>query len=168
VHELVRYRIERGRVVVMARSSIHDTRTVWSALGGSAEADPAELTASARLEVEVDMTSFDAGDFLKNRKLRKDLELERHPTARFTLTGLEAVAAAADGFTATARGTLAWRGRSLELAAAGRGRIDRAGFTATARFELDVTRLGVTPPRFFVFKVEDVVAVEIELSGRAG
>lgn len=163
----VRYRIERGRVVVMARSSIHDTRTVWDRVSGGATATPGDLAAGATLDLEVDMTAFDAGDFLKNRKIKKDLELDRHGRARFTLTALEDVTAQGGGFAARARGRLAWHGKEIEVVADGRGTLDGDGFTATARFELDVTRLGVTPPRFFVFKVEDVVAVDVELSGRA-
>jgi hypothetical protein len=184
----MKYAIERGRLVVTARSSVHDTKTVWDRVSGTAEADPADLATGASLAVAVDMTSFDAGDFLKNRKLRKDLELERHGPARFALAGLDDVqvatygsppmqtsgdlrraigGGAAGGFTARARGQLVWRGRSLDVVAAGSGRIDAAGFTASARFELDVTRLGVTPPRFLMFKVEDTVLVEVELVGRA-
>jgi polyisoprenoid-binding protein YceI len=159
------YRIASGRVTTTARSSVHDTRTVWARLSGSVDADAAALE-RATLALEVDMASFDAGDFLKNRKLKKDLDVARHPTARFTLRALEDVRPRGDGFAARARGVLAWRGREVEVVAEGEGRLGADGFRATARFELDVTRVGVTPPRFLMFKVEDVVSVEVELSGR--
>ena len=156
-----------SRVVVSARSSIHDTKTVWDSVSGTVTADPADLAAGADADLTVDMTRYDAGDFLKNRKLRKDLELERHPTARYRLDRLALNASDAAGVGGAATGTLSWRGRDLELTTPGTARVDAAGFSAVARFELDVRRLGVTPPRFLMFKVEDVVAVEVTLEGRA-
>ncbi len=162
------YRIERGRVVSTARSSIHDTRTEWSTLAGTIEADPTTLTAGeAKAEIAVDMRAFDAGDFLKNRKLKKDLGVERHPEARFSLRGLRDVVDRGGGrFDAIADGEIAWRGRTAAIEARGSGTLDAVSLEATARFELDVTSLGVTPPRILMFKVEEVVTVEVELSAR--
>jgi polyisoprenoid-binding protein YceI len=162
------YRIESGsRVVVRARSSIHDTDTVWDALSGTVTADPADLAAAA-VELAVDMTRHDAGDFLKNRKLKKDLAVERYPTARFRLAALREVAEIAPGrFTAVAEGGIEWRGRTVSIAASGEGTLDAAELRATARFDLDVRGFGVEPPRFLMFKVEDVVAVEVTLVARA-
>jgi polyisoprenoid-binding protein YceI len=160
----VKYAISSGRLVVTARSSLHDTTTTWPRISGEVDADAADLGRAA-LSLEVDMQELDAGDFLKNRKLKKDLELARHPTARFRLARLDGIVAEPGGFAAQAIGPLAWRGRELEIAAAGSGTLDDHRFTARARFDLDVRRLGVTPPRFLMFKVEDVVTVEISIAG---
>ncbi len=162
------YRIESGsRVVVRARSSIHDTDTVWDALSGTVTADPADL-ARAEVELAVDMSRYDAGDFLKNRKLKKDLGVEKYPTARFRLAALREVAEAAPGkFTARAEGTIEWRTRTVSIAASGEGTLDAGELRAVARFELDVRGFGVEPPRFLMFKVENVVAVEVTLIARA-
>jgi polyisoprenoid-binding protein YceI len=170
VHDLVVpvYTIDAGgsRVVVSARSSIHDTRTVWNALSGTVTAEPADL-AGAAAELAVDMTRYDAGDFLKNRKIKKDLEVKKHPTARFRLAALREVAEDRPGhFTARADGVIEWRGRTVSVAAAGEGTLGGAELRATARFELDVRGFGVEPPRFLMFKVEEVVAVEVTLLAR--
>jgi hypothetical protein len=101
----VRYRVTSGTLTVRARSPIHDTTTVWNRVTGEIVADPDTLAlapvgapvgadvspgaTSARFEV--DMTAFDAGDFLKNRKLRKDFALDAHPRASFALTALRDV-----------------------------------------------------------------------------
>lgn len=172
MHDLVVpvYRIDGGksRVVVSARSSIHDTRTVWNALSGSVTAEPADLAAGAAVELAVDMTRYDAGDFLKNRKIKKDLEVEKHPTARFRLAALRDVTEDRPGhFTARADGAIEWRGKTVSVAATGEGTLDGAELRATARFELDVRGFGVEPPRFLMFKVEEVVAVEVTLLARA-
>ena len=162
------YRIESGRVVVSARSSIHDTRTVWDSLAGTVTADPADLAAGAAVDLTVDMTRYDAGDFLKNRKVKKDLEVDQHPIARFRLDVLREVTETGPGrFTARAEGAIEWRGHSVPVTAAGEATLEDGALRATGRFELDVTSFGVEPPRFLMFKVEEVVAVEVTLLARA-
>jgi hypothetical protein len=165
----VRYRVTAGTLTVRARSRLHDTTTVWNRITGEIAADPDTLAevgpTGTAARFEVDMTAFDAGDFLKNRKLRKDFDLEGHPRASFTLTALEDVIKSGATFSATARGTLAWRGKQIELVLSGRGTLDDMSVSATATFELDIRRLGLSAPRFLIFKVEDEVTVAVELRG---
>lgn len=162
----MRYRITAGTLTVRARSRIHDTTTVWTKITGEVVADPDTLaTASATGRFEVDMTAFDAGDFLKNRKLRKDFDLESHPTASFELQRVTGVVRDGSHFTATAEGVLGWRGRKLGLVLAGQGTLDDMGVSASASFELDIRELGLSAPRFLMFKVEDEVTVEVTIRG---
>jgi hypothetical protein len=131
-------------------------------------ADPETLaSAGARATFEVDMTAFDAGDFLKNRKLRKDFDLERHAAARFELSRLADVVRRDATFTATAAGVLSWRGKRVELVLAGRGTLDGMHLEASATFELDIRTLGLSAPRFLMFKVEDEVEVKVAIRGEA-
>jgi polyisoprenoid-binding protein YceI len=164
-----RYAIGAGsKVLVEARSSIHDTTTTWPAVTGEVDADPETLaTAGARATFTVDMTRFDAGDFLKNRKLKKDFDFDQHPQATFELTRVEDVVRTGNEFTATGIGTLRWRGRSLELRIAGKGTLDARGLTATGRFDLDIRDLGLSAPKFLMFKMSDEVSVEVTLRGEA-
>jgi polyisoprenoid-binding protein YceI len=162
---VARYQVDPAgtRVISHARSSIHDTHTVWNEVSGVVLAD-ADSIGDATAELSVNMAALDAGDFLKNRKLKKDLDVARHPRATFRLTGLEDVSRKDDGsFEATARGVLSWRGKDVNVTAAGTGSLSDASLDATARFELDVTDLGIAPPRFLMFKVEKVVSVEVTL-----
>ncbi len=165
-----RYAIDRAasRVVVKARSNIHDTETSWSALSGTIDADAADLAGlPAAAEVTVDMTRYDAGDFLRNRKLRKDLSVDRYREARYRLTRLHDVVDRGGGrFAAAADGTVSWHGREVAVAAAGEGVFAGDELRATARFDLDVRSFGVDPPRFLMFKVENMVAVEVSLVAR--
>jgi hypothetical protein len=162
----VRYRVAAGTLTVRARSRLHDTTTVWSRITGEIIADPDTLvTAGATARFEVDMTAFDAGDFLKNRKLRKDFELERHPAASFELARVTGVVRDGEAFTATAEGTLRWRGREVGLVLAGRGTLDGMAVSATASAELDIRTLGLSAPRFLMFKVEDEVTVAVSIRG---
>lgn len=165
------YRVDSAtsKVVVRARSSIHDTSTTWSKVSGSIEVDPEAIeTAGASASFTVDMTAFDAGDWLKNRKLRKDLAVEQHPSASFELSNLREVVRTDGGrFRAVADGVLSWRGRDVRLAIAGEGVIDPAHIDAYGRFDLDIRQLGIEPPRFLMFKVESEVTVEVTLRARA-
>ena len=76
-----------SKVTVRARSRIHDTTTVWDRVAGEVEASAETLASDgATARFTVDMSKFDAGDWLKNRKLRKDFEMDAHPQATFELT----------------------------------------------------------------------------------
>lgn len=162
----MRYRVTAGKLTVRARSRLHDTTTVWDRVTGDVEADPETLaTAGATATFRVDMTSFDAGDWLRNRKLRKDFDLDGHPSASFELRGVKDVRRDGPTFTATAEGVLAWRGKQVPLTLAGEGRLDGAGLEATATFELDIRKLGLSAPRFLMFKMEDEVEIEVALQG---
>jgi polyisoprenoid-binding protein YceI len=165
---VTRYAVTGGRVHVTARSSIHDTRTIWSKLEGTVEVDPADPGAGAAANVRVDMRAYDAGDRLKNWKLRSDLQPDEHPTATFRLERLDEVRAAGEGrFEAIAVGILSWRGREVPVRAPGSGRLGPEAIEAEATFELDVTGLGVQPPKILMFKVEPVVSVQVRLEARA-
>lgn len=157
-----------SRLRVQARSKIHDTSTTFSRIGGEVQADPAALTGAATAaRFTVAMAEFDAGDWLKNRKLKGDLQLDRWPEASFELRELRDVVEADGGFTATAVGLLRYRGRELEIAIAGRGRIDAQRIEATGRFDLDIRQIGMEPPKILMFKVDPEVTVDIELIARA-
>ena len=153
-----------GRLVVKARSSVHDTTTVWDKVAGDVDADPSALD-RATATFRVDMTAFDAGDWLKNRKLRKDFAMDAHPTATFELRRVSDVTGDGARFTAKAEGVLRWRGKEVTLELAGAGTLDRERLEANAKFELDIRKLGLSAPRFFVFKMEDEVTVEVSLRG---
>jgi len=169
---VVRYRVDGAatQVLVQARSKIHDTSTRFTRLTGQVDADPAALTdAATRARFAVDMATFDAGDWLKNRKLKKDLDLDRFPEASFELRSLREVARADDGsFTATAVGALRYRGREIEVAIAGSGRIDERSIDARGSFDLDIRQVGMEPPKFLVFKVDPEVTIEVTLRCVAG
>jgi len=160
----MKYAVDGGKLTVKAHSSVHDTTTVWDKIAGDVDADP-ERIEQAKATFTVDMTKFDAGDFLKNRKLRKDFALADHPSATFQLERVSDVVRDGAKFTARAGGTLRWRGKELVLELAGQGSLDDARLEAKATFELDIRKLGLAAPRFFMFKMEDEVTVEVTVRG---
>ena len=160
----MKYAVTAGKLTVKARSSVHDTTTTWDKVTGSVDADP-EAIEQAKATFTVDMTSFDAGDWLKNRKLRKDFDMDGNPSATFTLDRVSDVQRDGSRFTAKAHGTLRWRGKEVVLELAGQGTLDHDRVEAKASFPLDIKRLGLTAPKFFVFKMEDEVTVEVTVRG---
>ena len=156
----------RSRVQVKARSKIHDTTTVWDRVAGTVESSPDTLaTQGAKARFTVDMTKFDAGDWLKNRKLRSDFEMDAHPEAIYEVRAVRDVVRTGDSFTAVAEGVLRWRGREVPLTIQGQGTMTATSIDAKGTFDLDIKQLGLKPPRFLMFKMEDEVTVEVTLEG---
>lgn len=160
----MKYRVDSGKLSVTARSRVHDTTTKWDKVGGEVDADP-EAIEAAKATFTVDMTVFDAGDWLKNRKLRKDFEMDSHPRATFELGRVSEVVRDGAKFTAKAEGVLRWRGKEVPLVLSGTGSLDSQRLEATATFVLDIRQLGLSAPRFFMIKMEDEVAVDVSVRG---
>lgn len=151
-----------SRLVVTARSSVHNTDTSFVGITGSITANPRGMSETTAA-IEVDMRTADAGDWLKNRKLRKDMDFEKNPSASFKLTGVTDISEAGDRVTATVTGELTWRGKTIAIEAKGDGTIGEGELVATGRFDLDVTKLGITPPKVLMIKVDNVVSCAITL-----
>ncbi len=160
----MKYRVESGQLKVEARSRVHDTTTTWDKITGDVEADPDAIEA-AKATFSVDMTAFDAGDWLKNRKLREDFEMDDHPRATFELRRVSEVVRDGAKFTARAEGLLRWRGKEVALVLSGSGTLDQGRLDAQGTFVLDIRQLGLSAPRFFMIKMEDEVAVDVRVKG---
>lgn len=159
----MKFKVQRGLVEVKARSKVHDTTTRYNKIEGTIDFDPDEPK-GARAELSVDMRVFDAGDRFKNWKIKSDLDPDQHPTATFTLTRIESISEVTSGrFEARAVGQIKWRGRSVDVKVKGTAKVDRRSVEASADFEMKVTDLGVQPPKFLMFKVEDEVLCQVEL-----
>lgn len=159
-------KVTGGKLIVRATSRVHDTTTTWDKISGTVDATP-DAIEQAKATFEVDMTSFDAGDWLRNRKLRKDFDMEGHPRATFALTRVSDVQRDGSSFVATAEGTLTWRGKQVVLVLKGRGTLDDKTVSATATFQLDIKKLGLTAPSFLMIKMSDEVEVEVTVRGAA-
>ena len=162
----MKYRVTAGKLTVKARSKIHDTTTVWDKITGSVDADANTLaTAGATATFDVDMTQFDAGDFLKNRKLRKDFDMDAHPKATFELRAVRDVVRDGPTFKATADGVLRWRGKEVLVTVQGSGKLDAMSVEASGTFELDIRKLGLSAPRFLMIKMDDEVSIDVTVRG---
>jgi polyisoprenoid-binding protein YceI len=161
---------DESRVVAVAKSSVHDTRATMGRVSGTIEADLDALgeAGGVSLEVAVDLTGSDAGDFLRTRKLRGDIDVKRYPEARFSLARVVEISREPDGrFEATGEGVIAWRDREVTIQPSGSGTLGEDEIRAQARFALDIRDFGVQPPKFLMLKVEPVVEVEVTLVARS-
>lgn len=155
-----------SQLVVAARSNIHDTNTKWSGLSGTIDADRDNLAAT-KATITVDMTTADAGDWLKNRKLRKDMDFNAHPKASFEVTKVTTGAKSSDAqLVVDVGGVLSWRGHEVPIEAKGKGTITETTLNATGTFDLDVTSFGVKAPKVLMFKIEDTVSCTVTLTAR--
>jgi polyisoprenoid-binding protein YceI len=139
--------------------------STFDRIKGAVEADPDTLTETgAKANFTVEMGAFDAGDWLKNKKLKSELDPKKYPDATFELTGLSDVVKRDDGaFEATAKGMIRYRGRAVEVKIAGSGTIDAGGIDAKATFDIDLRDFGMKPPRFWMFKMEPELSIEVLL-----
>jgi polyisoprenoid-binding protein YceI len=151
-----------SRLVVTAHSSVHDSETTWGGIVGTVNATPG-MMADTQASITVDMRTADAGDWLKNRKLRKDMDFEAYPSASFKLTGISELVEVGSHVRARVQGDLSWRGKTITIGAVGEGTITSTELVASGTFDLDVTQLGITPPKLLMIKIEDVVSCRIEL-----
>ena len=164
-----RYTVDssRTKMAVKARSSIHDTTTTFTGVSGTVDADPDALD-QAKASFTVTMADFDAGDWLKNRKMKKELDPDKYPRATFELTAVRDITKREDGsFEAVADGVLRYRNRELKTTIAGKGTMDDGEIAATGKFDLDLRDFGMKPPRFLMFKMEPELTLEVTLRARS-
>ncbi|MCP4448965.1 MAG: YceI family protein [Myxococcales bacterium] len=146
-----------------ARSSVHNTEIVWKGIAGTIDASAGEDASNMKADLAVDMTTADAGDWLKNRKMRKDMQFDKHPAASFSLDSVDDLVQDGERMRATIHGTLKWRGKSISVTAKGEGTLGASELLAKGSFDIDMTALGITPPKVLMIKVEDVVNCQLEL-----
>lgn len=154
----------RSVLTVKAKSSVHDTTTTWNRISGQVSAAPDTLAAASAV-ANVDMLAFDAGDWLKNKKLRSDFDLATYPRAEFRLVRVADIVQQGARFSAQAHGELHWRNRTVPLQITGAGELSESEFSAQGTFVFDIRSVGLVAPRFLMFKVADEVEVRVVLHG---
>jgi polyisoprenoid-binding protein YceI len=138
---------------------------VWTGFSGEVQAEQDDL-AAAQMNLAIDMKTGDAGDWLKNRKMRKDMDFDRHPRAEFNVKSISNVEQEGDNLSATVEGSLSWRGKSVDVTSRAKGTLNQREISAVGEFDLDITTLGITPPKILMIKVHDVVSCRVELHAR--
>ena len=156
----------QSKLVVMARSRLHDTNIVWNGITGSIDANVDGLD-SAKSEISIDMTTGNAGDRLKNRTLRKELNFDKNPKATFSLQSVEKLEQNEQGVRAQLQGQLTWRGKTITVDCKTEGKVTETGLEVTGTFDIDMTTLGITPPKMLMIKIDAVVNCTITIVASA-
>ncbi len=150
------------------RSNVHDFQVVWHQLRGDIVVDPSALANGAEVSIEVDMNDFDAGDRLRNRKLRSDLELDKNPRAWLDQVTIKEIVQAADGeFEGAIAARLRYRGCESAVVVWGQGKIDAQSISLTCEMSLRMQELGIVAPRFLMFRVADEVRLNAAIQALA-
>jgi len=149
---------DRSIVRVEARAPLHSTHASGHALSGTVTVDPADVTGSLKMVVEVAIAQIRSGDRLLDGKSLDHVDVSRHPTARFA-------AERASGTAASLRveGKLSWRGYDVPLSVVARADVGASEARGHASFELDMRRFGLRAPKLLFLKVQDVVRLEVEI-----
>ena len=152
---------EASKLIARVRSSLHEVEIVWDAVRGSFELNPEDLAAGIEGSVEVEMTRYDSGDWLRNRKIRNDLRLRDYPHARLELGKLvEMRTAESDGLVGKIEGVLQWHGHTVPVTVSGTGTVNAKTVSAQCSFRLKMGQLGITVPRFLMFRMDEEVLLE--------
>lgn len=157
---------KQSELVVMARSKVHDTKLVWTGITGSIDATPGHLLAT-KSDVRVDMTTGDAGDWIKNRKLRKELNFNENPSASFALGSISDLEQDGDKVSATLAGKLSWRGETINVSVQTQGTLTESELSVSGKFDIDMTKLGIKPPKVLMIKIQDIVNCQIAIHARS-
>ncbi len=153
---------KKSKLVVMARSKVHDTKLVWTGVTGSIDADLSDLVATTS-DITVDMSTGDAGDWVKNRKLRKELDFDKNPSASFALESIGDLQHTGDSVSATLNGKLSWRGKTIDVSVQTQGTLNESSLVVSGKFDIDMTTLGIKAPKVLMIKIDDVVNCEIAI-----
>jgi polyisoprenoid-binding protein YceI len=154
------YRIERGAVTAVARSPIHDSEATWRRVSGTIELDVDAPADAPRVELAVEMAAFEVG-LGKRGALADLLDARRYPRASFRLTALEL------GGRERARGVIGWRGVDVEIDADLVRAASADRLRAELRFELELPRFGVRPPRVLGVALAPRVSIHATLTAVA-
>ena len=161
------YRVDSAASILLAkaRSPVRDVEIRIGGISGEIAVDPTRADLGApTASIAVDMTTATAGDPLTKRALERDLGLSADPAALFALSELRDLERRGEELSATLAGTLRWRGRALDLSARGSGRLGASRLELAADFVISMSALGIRPPRFFMIRIEDKVALHLALA----
>ena len=164
----MRYRVDTGgsRLVARARSPMHEVQIIWNSMRGTVSVDPSNPTKGVEATVEVDMLQYDAGDWLRNRKIRKDLALPRYPLATMELRKLMNLEAGSTGeLHGEMEALLHWRDRTVSLPVRGQGKVSDKSLFAVCTFQLEMGQLGISVPTFLMFRMDELVSLEATVVG---
>ncbi len=143
-------------------------------LSGFFEADLSNLSGQVRLEVEIDLASFDTGKKKRNQHMRENhLETDKFPKAWFRAGSIKSCSnpnlAAGQSVTLVLSGSLDLHGVkkdhevTLNLKRSGDGTV-----TITGEFPVLLSEHAIERPKFLVMKLADEQLVVINLIARVG
>ncbi len=156
---------ERSTLLVRARATLHDSVSRGHGLSGTlmAELEDLEATASGTIRAALSEQSF--GDRVRDWSMARHLNLKRHPEARLDVS--QVFVKSRDPWEIRLQGQMSYRGHTALIDVDVRGELDEHSLTARTTFPLELSQIGIAPPRMLFLKVADTVEVEVHLVATA-
>jgi polyisoprenoid-binding protein YceI len=171
------YEVQAGKgtvVVFKSRAPMEKFEGKTSRVSGWLEVDPDDLTAPFRLEVTVDLASFDTGMSKRNEHMRDNhLETDKYPTAVFTggelAPGSATVIPVGGSATVQLIGILDLHGVAREMTCTTTvERPDSGTLLVEARFDVLLPDHRIERPKFLVLKLAEDQKVTVRLFLKKG
>ena len=119
-----------------------------------------------RGEIVVDAASGWSGNASRDRKMNSDiLESEKYPAITFRPDRVEGKLAATGESAIQVHGIFSIHGTEHEMTLPARVQINGSRWTASARFSVPYVQWGMKNPSAFVFRVSQIVDVELSATG---
>lgn len=162
---MMQYDVTGGTLTAIAKSSLHDTETLWKTIRGAVTlGEPLELSSAT---IAVQMDAFDAGSWLKNRHLKKNFPFQKYPTADFVLTELSKVSREGEKISAEGGGQVQWNGKTVPISLRGQGIVNDNTLSVRCQFTVDIRDFGLEAPGILGVKVDDVLECIATIEARA-
>jgi polyisoprenoid-binding protein YceI len=115
--------------------------------------------------VTVDLEQLSSGGRVRDWNIRRHLDVKKWPRATFEVESVSVVSR--EPWAANLHGTLGFRDQRKRVSVTATGKRNETNLEVQAEFQLCLPEWGLKPPRFLVFKVDDMVSVHVHLYASA-
>ncbi len=115
--------------------------------------------------VTVDLDQLSSGGRVRDWNIRRHLDVKKWPRATFEVESVSVVSR--EPWAANLHGTLGFRDQRKRVSVTATGKRNETNLEVQAEFQLCLPEWGLKPPRFLVFKVDDMVSVHVHLYASA-
>jgi polyisoprenoid-binding protein YceI len=157
---------ERSTVSVRAQSRLHGVKSLGAGLNGYVAGNFDDPRSLAEGRISFPMAQMSFGDRIRDFALRRQLNIKRWPQAHFDVQRVEVQER--DPWRIQVIGVLSYHDHTLEINLPASGSVSDTQMNATAQFTINLPDIGITPPRFLMFKMANTVTVEVRLYASQG
>ncbi len=158
----------KSSAMIIGSSNLHDEWTQQvKRIDGTLTAilTKGKLEDISNLKVTFHVTSIDGGKKLMNKKTYETLQAEKYRFIVFELNDIKEIANEQGKITITATGTLTISGHPETIEISAKGNIEDKQLIFHGSKKIDMTTLGITPPRALLgtLQTDEVVTIQYKL-----
>jgi polyisoprenoid-binding protein YceI len=145
-------------------ATMHTVHGTFQASRGRVEFSSA--SGALRGEIVVDAASGESGNASRDRKMHSEvLESEKYPAITFRPDRMEGTLAATGDSTVQVHGIFSIHGAEHEMTVPAHVQINGGHWTASSHFSVPFVQWGMKNPSAFVFRVNQIVDLELNATG---